>query len=61
MSILPEEYSSTQALPCLGALQFRLVSEEFFAHIASSAKWGNARVEFHTLTCLKMSGEPPTW
>ena len=42
MSIFNEEYSSVQVLPCLGALQFRLVSEGFFAYIASSDNWGKA-------------------
>ena len=51
-----EEYSSIQVLPCLGALQFRLVLEVFFACIASD-RWGKVGVEFLTLTGLKMSGE----
>ena len=52
-----EEYSSAQELPCLGALQFRLISEGFFTYIASPDKWGKTRVEFVTLTGLKRSRE----
>ena len=51
-----EKYSSTQELPCLGTLQFRLISEDFFACIASPDKWGKIGVEFITLTSLKKSG-----
>ena len=52
-----KEYSSTQKLPCLGALQFRIVSEGLFVCISSPNWWGNTRVEFFTQTSLKMSGE----
>ena len=61
----PEEYSSVQALPCLGTLQFRLVSEGFFACIASPDKWGRARVEFHNWSEDEWSnhqhGNPHHW
>ena len=52
-----EEYSSIQELPCLGALQFRLILEGFFTCIASPDNWGKTRVEFLALTSLKRSGE----
>ena len=52
----PEEYSSTQELPCLGAIQFRLISEGLFAYIASPDKCRKTGVEFVTLTSLKKSG-----
>ena len=51
-----KEYSSTQELPCLGALWFRLISEGFFTHIASPDMWGKTGVGFVTLTALKKSG-----
>ena len=51
-----EEYSSTQKLPCLGDLSFRLISEGFFTCIASPDKWGKTGVEFVTLTGLQKSG-----
>ena len=54
---LPEEYPSIQELPSLSTLQFRLISEGFFAHIASPNNWRKTRVEFLTLTGLKRSGE----
>ena len=52
-----EEYSSLQELPCLGAVQCRLVWEGIFAHIASPNNWGKAGMRFITLTSLKMSRE----
>ena len=52
-----EEYSSVQELPCLGALQFRLLLEGLFCHISSPDSWGKTRVEFITLTHLKKSRE----
>ena len=52
-----KEYSSMQELPCLGALQFRLISEGFFICIASPDKWGKTGVKFVTLTGLKKSGQ----
>ena len=51
-----EEYSSVQNLPCLGALQFRLISEGFFTHIASPSRWGKTQVEFNTLTGQRRVG-----
>ena len=52
-----EEYLSTHKLPCLSALQFRLILEGFFTHIASPDRWGKIGVEFVTLTHLMKSGE----
>ena len=52
-----EEYFSTQKLPCLGALQVRIVSEGFFTYNASPDWWGKIGVEFVTITGPKKSGE----
>ena len=52
-----EEYSSTQELPCLGILWFRLILEDSFAHIAFPDKLGKTWVEYVTLTGLRMSRE----
>ena len=57
MTILPEEYSSIQELPCLGALQFRYILEWFFACISSLDTWGKTEVEFLTLTSPNRSRE----
>ena len=51
-----EEYSFAQELPCLVTLWFRLISEGFFACIASPDRWGKTGMEFVTLTSLKKSG-----
>ena len=40
----------------MGALQFRLISEGCFVHIASPDRWGKTGVEFVTLTDPMKSG-----
>ena len=54
---LEKEYTSLQELPLLGALQFLLILERLFTHIASPDMWGKAGVEFITHTGWKISGE----
>ena len=56
-AILQEEYSSIQELPCLGVHQFKLITEEFFAHNAFPNNLGKTKVECLTLTSLKRSRE----
>ena len=51
-----EEYSSTLALPSLGALQFRLVLGGVFTHTAFPDKWEKAGWMFHTQTGQRTSG-----
>ena len=41
----------------LGTVQFRIVLERFFIHLASLAMWGKAWVEFITNNGQKISGE----
>ena len=53
----PKEYSSIQELPCLGVLWFRLISEGYFACMASPDNWRKIGIEFLTLTSPKRSQE----
>ena len=43
-------------LPDMGALQFRLISEKYFTHVATPDIWGKAGVEFIN-TGLRASSE----
>ena len=43
--------------PVIGALQFRLISEEFFTHVASPTIWGKTGVEYVTKTILRLSSK----
>ena len=56
--LFPEkECTSLWELPLLGALQFRLILERLFAHIATPDMWGKTGVEFITHTGQKISGK----
>ena len=44
-------------LPVMGALQFRLMWERFFAWVASPTIWGKTGVEYVTETGPRLSGE----
>ena len=48
---------SIQELPLLGALEFRIISERLFTHIACPAMWGKAQMEFITSNGQNISGE----
>ena len=54
---LGKECMSLLELPVLGALQFRLIWEKFFAQVASPTIWGKMGVEFVTETGPRLSGE----
>ena len=54
---LGEECTSLLELPVVGALQFRLISEKFFAQVSSPMMWGKTRVECVTEAGLRLSGE----
>ena len=48
---------SVREIPFMGTLQFRIISERLFAHLASPAMWGKAGVEFITNNNCNLSGE----
>ena len=56
-----EVYMSLLELPVMGALQFRLISEKFFAQVSSLTIWGKTGVEYVTETSLRLDGEATTW
>ena len=55
--ILGEEYASLLEHPVMGTLQFRLISEKFFARVSSSTIWGKTGVEYVTKTSPSLSDE----
>ena len=55
--LFPEEWMSVWELPLLGTLQFKIILERLFAHIASPAIWGKAWVQFITSNIQKISEE----
>ena len=52
-----EECTSLLELPVMGALQFRLISEKFFAQVASPTIWGKTGLHFVNETSPRLSGE----
>ena len=56
VATIPSEGVDTiQELPLLGTLQFRIILERLFSHIASLAMWGKAGIEFVTSNSQKIS------